>query len=111
VSQLTFLSQTWTKKLQGRKCGSIFINRTLLKWIRERLGEDNYLQLDPNLDIDKEAFHASESPAMRYLMHRFDEQKQLFNRNSGAFYLDLPEPLDTLTIPGVVNQGEMVIPR
>jgi hypothetical protein len=44
-------------------------------------------------------------------MHRFDEQKQLFNRDSGAFYLDLPDPLDTLTIPDVVNQGEMVISR
>ncbi|KAH8727125.1 hypothetical protein GQ44DRAFT_725417 [Phaeosphaeriaceae sp. PMI808] len=95
----------------GSKCGSIFINRTFLKWLRDKLGEDNYRQLDPNLDIDKEAFHASESPAMRYLMEKFDERKQGFTRDSGDFYLDLPPPLDNLTINGVVNQGEMMIPR
>ncbi|KAH7085513.1 hypothetical protein BKA63DRAFT_598156 [Paraphoma chrysanthemicola] len=95
----------------GRKCGSIFINRAFLKWLRDILGEQNYRQLDPNLDIDKDAFHASESPAMRYLMQKFDERKQGFDRDSGDIYLDLPDPLDALTIPGVVDQGQMTIPR
>jgi hypothetical protein len=97
--------------IQGRKCGSIFINRAFLKWLRGKLGEENYRQLDPNLDIDKEAFHASESPAMRYLMQVFDGRKQGFQRDSGAFFLDLPKPLDDLTINGIVNEGEMMIPR
>jgi hypothetical protein len=66
---------------------------------------------DPNLDIDKEAFHASESPAMRYLMQEFDGRKQGFKRDSGPFFLDLPSPLDDLTINGIVNEGEMMIPR
>lgn len=95
----------------GQKCGSVFINREFLKWLRDKLGIENYQKLDPNLDIDKEAFHASESPAMRYLMQNFDERKQSFDQDSGDFYLDLPEPLENLTIDGVVNQGEMLIPR
>jgi hypothetical protein len=82
-----------------------------LRWLRSKLGEQYYRELDPNLDIDKDAFHASESPAMRYLMQKFDERKQAFDENSGDFYLDLPEPLDALTISGVVNQGEMLISR
>jgi hypothetical protein len=44
-------------------------------------------------------------------MQKFDERKQAFDENSGDFYLDLPEPLDALTISGVVNQGEMLISR
>lgn len=95
----------------GKKCGSIFINRAFLKWLRFQLGENNYRQLDPNLDIDKEAFHASESPAMRDLMQKFDERKQGFTKSSGDEFLDLPEPLDALSIPGVVNSGEVKIPR
>jgi hypothetical protein len=95
----------------GGKCGSIFINRAFLRWLRGQLGEQNYRQLDPNLDIDKDAFHASENPAMRYLMQKFDDRKQAFDRDSGDFYLDLPEPLDALTMSGIVNQGEMMIPR
>ncbi|CAO2656251.1 Nn.00g050540.m01.CDS01 [Neocucurbitaria sp. VM-36] len=98
-------------KPTGDKCGSIFINREFLKWLRNQLGEANYRHLDPNLDIDKDAFHASESPAMRYLMEKFDERKQIFDRNSRDLYLDLPEPLDSLTIPGIVYQGQITIPR
>jgi hypothetical protein len=97
--------------LLGSKCGSIFINRAFLRWLRGKLGDEYYGELDPNFDIDKDAFHASESPAMRYLMQKFDERKQAFDRDSGDFYLDLPEPLDSLSIPGVVNQGEMLIAR
>ncbi|KAJ4365713.1 hypothetical protein N0V83_008333 [Neocucurbitaria cava] len=97
-------------KPTGEKCGSIFINREFLKWLRKQLGETNYRHLDPNFDIDKDAFHASESPAMRYLMEKFDERKQNFDRHSRDLYLDLPEPLDNLTIPGIVNQGQITIP-
>ncbi|KAF2827326.1 actin-like ATPase domain-containing protein, partial [Ophiobolus disseminans] len=98
-------------KPTGGKCGSIFINRAFLKWLRSELGESYYRELDPNLDIDKDAFHASESPAMRYLMQEFDERKQTFDRDSGDFRLDLPEPLADLTIDGVVNQGEITVTR
>jgi hypothetical protein len=70
-----------------------------------------YRELDPNLDIDTDAFNASNSPAMRHLMEKFDERKQVFDNESTNFHLDLPEPLDMLTIPGVVNQGEMIIHR
>jgi hypothetical protein len=48
---------------------------------------------------------------MRYLMRIFDERKQGFERESGDFYVDLPNPLADLTIPGVVNEGEIMVPR
>lgn len=97
--------------MQGEKCGSIFINREFLKWLRQSLGEVNYRHLDPNLDIDKESFHASESPAMSSLMTQFDEKKQTFTRDSRDTYIDLPEPLADLTISGIVDQGQITIPR
>jgi hypothetical protein len=75
------------------------------------LGEENYRRLDPNLDVDKDAFHASQSPAMRYLMEKFDERKQAFDRETGDFGIDLPEPLDALIIPGIVDQGLIIITR
>lgn len=95
----------------GQKCGSIFINRAFLKWLRSILGENNYCQLDPNLDIEKDAFHASETPSMRYLMQKFDERKEAFDRDTGDFGIDLPDPLGDLTIPGIVDQGLIMISR
>jgi hypothetical protein len=46
--------------------------------LRTLLGDDEYRKLNPNLDIDKIANHASETPAMRELMQSFDDVKKQF---------------------------------
>jgi hypothetical protein len=48
---------------------------------------------------------------MRYLMQKFDERKESFDRETGDFGIELPEPLDALTIRGVVDQGLIIISR
>lgn len=95
----------------GRKCGSIFINQKFKYWLRGFLGDGEYRKLDPNLDIERNATHASETPAMRALMKKFDALKKGFEPNSRDFKVTLPEPLQNLSIPGRVNQGLMIIPK
>jgi hypothetical protein len=44
-------------------------------------------------------------------MQKFDERKESFDRETGDFGIELPEPLDALTIRGVVDQGLIIISR
>lgn len=49
---------------------------------------------------------------MRELMEGFDALKENFGESlHEELPLDLPAPLDSLTIPNVVNQGQMMISR
>ncbi|KAJ4412725.1 hypothetical protein N0V91_000487 [Didymella pomorum] len=95
----------------GWKCGSIFINQEFKAWLRRFLGDEEYRKLDPNLDIERNATHASESPAMRALMKNFDAFKKGFEPNSRDLKVTLPEPLQNLTIPGRVNKGLFVLSK
>lgn len=95
----------------GQKCGSIFINQEFKRWVRLLLGDEEYRKLDPNLDIERNATHASETPAMRILMKKFDALKKNFSTNSREVRLTLPPPLQNLVIPNRVNQGLITIPR
>ena len=95
----------------GRKCGSIFINQEFKRWMRWLLGDEEYRKLDPNFDINRNATHASETPAMRALMKKFDALKKNFTPNSREVRLTLPPPLQNLSIPNRVDQGLIIIPR
>lgn len=96
----------------GDKCGSIFINQEFKKWIREWIGDDEYRKLDPNLDIARDATHASETAPMRELMKRFDVLKKQFGvGDSRKLPLTLPEPIQNLNIPGKVDHGLIRITR
>ena len=75
------------------------------------MGDEHYIKLDPNMEIDCDSSHSSETPAMRDLMQRFDERKQAFTRESRDQYLDLPHPLENLNVPGVINEGQITITR
>jgi hypothetical protein len=62
--------------------------------------------------MDKAASHASETAAMRKLMERFDDCKEKFDPlDTRDIRLDLPPPLENLSIPGVVRSGEITIKR
>ena len=95
----------------GDKCGSIFINMEFKKWLRKLLSREQYEKLDPNLDIEKFATHASETPSMRALMKEFDQKKRQFGLDGQGCQLELPEPLENISIPGRVNQGLLTIRR
>lgn len=83
----------------GAKCGSIFINQKFKQWIRGLIGDEEYRKLDPNLDVARNATHASETAAMRELMRRFDALKKQFGMEHRNLPLTLPEPLQNLDIP------------
>ncbi|KAI4922167.1 hypothetical protein J4E90_000595 [Alternaria incomplexa] len=98
-------------KPTGSRCGSIFINLEFKKWLRMLLGEEEYLKLDPNLDIDKNANHASETPAMRELMQAFDDVKKQFAFSTPDVRFSLRGELENLDIFGKVNKGLITIPQ
>ncbi|KAJ8111356.1 hypothetical protein OPT61_g6033 [Boeremia exigua] len=97
----------------GQKCGSIFINQEFKRWMRGWLGDEHFRKLDPNLDVDRNATHAAETPAMRDLMKMFDAKKKNFTYTSEShdIRLTLPPPLQNLTIPHKVHQGLVIIPK
>lgn len=75
------------------------------------IGDDNYRQLDPEMEGTRISSYAAEGKAMRQLMKDFDARKILFHSNYGQdIYLELPAPLEDLNIPGV-NQGQIIIKR
>ncbi|KAF2828907.1 hypothetical protein CC86DRAFT_199672 [Ophiobolus disseminans] len=96
----------------GAKCGSIFINQRFKKWLRQRIGDRYYRELDPNLTLDKTASLASETPAMRSLMQDFDDRKEAFTaEDTRDIHLKLPPPLHELEVPGLIQLGELTITR
>jgi hypothetical protein len=97
---------------QVRKCGSMFINIKFKEWLRDLLGDKNYQRFDPNTELHKITPHTTEGKAMRELMKEFDARKRGFRKDYNQdIHLDLPAPLDNLTIPGKVNGGEITITR
>lgn len=93
-----------------RKCGSIFINIKFKEWLKDLLGDKNYQRLDPNTELNKITSHTTEGKAMRELMKEFDARKRGFRKDYNQdIHLDLPAPLDNLTIPGKVDGGEITI--
>jgi hypothetical protein len=95
----------------GDTCGSIFINLEFKKWLRNILTDEYYQKLDPNLDIEKLATHASETPPMRLLMKEFDLKKRNFGLHDPDCRMELPTPLENHSIPGRVDQGLLTIRR
>lgn len=68
--------------------------------------------------MDKSASHSSETPAMRQLMEDFDVHKERFTAlddrtalDTRDIHIDLPVPLDSLYVPGVVTSGVLTITR
>jgi hypothetical protein len=75
------------------------------------IGDQYYHQLDPNADLEGFSSHTAEGPAMRQLMNQFIAFKKEFELNSPNSSLDLPHPLDGITIAGRVNDGEITITK
>lgn len=46
---------------------------------------------------------------MRQLIKEFDAEKKRFSNSTTVIKIELPEPLDKLTIEGRVNEGELTI--
>lgn len=93
----------------GDKCGAIYIDIAFKKWLRELLGEKHYSKLDGNLNLDRISLYATEGKAMRKLMKSFDDLKKRFCKGHRDMPLDLPPPLENLTLSPGVNEGEIII--
>lgn len=94
----------------GAKCGSSYIDAEFKKWLASILGERHFKSLDPN-SRGKNLSRTSEEPAMRKIMEQFDGLKKRFVASSPDMHIELPEPLDKITVPGKVYQGELTITK
>jgi len=72
------------------------------------IGEQNYMEIDPNAHLNSMYLHGIEGKAMRDLMKQFTRYKRKFNRKSKDMRLTLPTALSSLTTLGVLN-GEITI--
>lgn len=48
---------------------------------------------------------------MRIIMQAFEDLKIQFEKKSKDMHIELPKPLDKVIIPGVVDRGELKIPK
>ena len=73
----------------------------------------HYAEIDPvNAKQRRISLHAGETGVMRQLINQFNFKKAVFsNSTTSDIKLDLPAPLNTLTIEGRVKEGELVIYR
>jgi hypothetical protein len=93
----------------GRKCGSIFIDQAFKQWLRLLLTDRYYLQLDPDADLNN--VYGVERQEIREIMSEFDTIKKSFEQESGDMFLDLPKPLNNLTLEGRVDGGQITITK
>jgi hypothetical protein len=80
--------------------------------LKQLIGDKNYHQLDPDADFERVSSHTAEGPRIRYVMSQFIAEKEQFGKDRddlGNMSIDLPEPLNNLTISGVVKDGEITI--
>lgn len=66
--------------------------------------------LDPTYSGQRIGTHTTESGTMRGLVKVFDAEKKEFSNSRKAIKLDLPKPLDTLSIGDAVVEGELTVP-
>jgi hypothetical protein len=70
-----------------------------------------YRKIDANMDWNNTSSHAIEGKQMRMLMKSFERHKRRFRKDYPDIKMDLPEPLQNLTIDGKVDQGEITITK
>jgi hypothetical protein len=102
-------STVGANKLIGFKCGSVFIDLAFKDWLRDLLGEDNYLKLDPTQARGKITSFDREGEQMRKLMGMFNILKRNFKKGYGDKHMTLPEPLNNLNMHNKVDLGQITI--
>ncbi|KAK3679081.1 hypothetical protein LTR78_001534 [Recurvomyces mirabilis] len=95
----------------GRKCGSALIDLGFKTWLRDIIGPSSYAELDPvNAYQHRINPHTAETGEMRELIRRFIVRKIAFSNNDEkSIKIDLPAPLNTLTIAGRIEQGGLTL--
>jgi hypothetical protein len=81
------------------------------RWLRQLLTDEHYRKLDPDPEFRNLGSHTVERKAMRELMDAFNAHKENFGSGSDDIHMDLPDPLDSLDLPGRVDRGGIKIPR
>lgn len=95
--------------IQGEKCGAAYIDTYFKRQLFRLIGQDRYHNIDPSYSGHRVGAHTTESSEMRKLMQQFDKKKRGFSNNSIATGLELPESLHNLTVPGIIEQGQLIL--
>lgn len=98
--------------ITGGKFGSAFVDLNFKRWLRDEvLGPEIYGEIDPiNARQQRMSPHAVETGAMRELMKQFEIEKKAFKISGpDEIKLDLPAPLDNLSIDGRAGAGTLTI--
>jgi hypothetical protein len=109
VERLSPLKLTPVGVPTGGRCGSIFIDQAFKQWLRRLLTDEFYLQLDPQADFNN--MYGIECETIREIMKKFDIIKKDFRQDGEDEFLDLPKPLNNLTLPGRVDGGQITITK
>lgn len=88
----------------GARCGSSYINAAFKQYLKKQL-EDDYRALDAG------SHGQAESGKMRKLMTQFESIKKRFHERSPEMRVDLPSPLDMLSVRGRIDEGDVRIPK
>lgn len=73
------------------------------------ISDRHYRALDRRTAGQQIGAHTMEEKQMRQVIKKFDEKKRLFSNKSQEVHIDLPDPLNTLSISGRVTQGDLRI--
>lgn len=91
------------------KCGAAYIDTNFKRWLHRLIGDERYSRIDPSYSGLRVGAHTTESSEMRKLIAQFDSQKRAFSSSSTATGLNLPESLNSLTIPGIIEGGQLIL--
>lgn len=96
---------------EGGKFGSALIDTRFKSWLRKEIGIENYAIIDPdNAKQRRISPHTSETGAMRELIGRFNIRKAAFSNSTRAdIKIELGKDLNSISIPGRVDQGQLTI--
>jgi hypothetical protein len=86
------------------------VNTDFKKWLQHHLGRE-YRKLDPKGECDKINASATETQAMRELMREFEFHQKAFRGSSPTMHIDLPRPLENLSIARRVEHGDLSITK
>jgi hypothetical protein len=93
----------------GAKCGSSYVDQNFKRWLKALLGDNCYRKLDPSNQIEDRSGSVVEGGGMRALMKHFGQHKRRFRHDQRDICIDLPEPLENLSIEGRVVDGQITL--
>lgn len=86
----------------------MLIDLAFKKWLQDLIGDKNYQLLEP-VQRSLENPRNTEGENMRALMRNFEIHKKRFSSDSRDMHIDLPQPLENLSLANRVDVGEFTV--